>query len=229
MPQNIKLPVNVCRAVVYVNCGQNRNKLEEHLILALGWILFGFLHSLLASNWVKSAFQSLSGKFFHFYRFYYSVFAMISLAALLLYQYSFNSPQLFIVRFWSYFLILPLALVGIIFMGISIRKYFFYLSGIDVFFKRNAASRLDTGGIHQFVRHPLYFGTLSLVWAIFLAFPYANNLIAAIGISSYTLIGTFLEEKKLVAVFGESYREYKRRTPMIIPRGISGKVFTNTN
>jgi protein-S-isoprenylcysteine O-methyltransferase Ste14 len=77
---------------------------------------------------------------------------------------------------------------------------------------------LEQGGLHRYVRHPLYFGTLLFVWALFFVFPYLNNLLACIIITIYTLIGATLEEKKLVKQFGEQYISYKRQVPMLIPR-----------
>ena len=33
----------------------------------------------------------------------------------------------------------------------------------------------------------------------------------------YVVIGTLLEEKKLINEFGESYKQYQKRVPMLIP------------
>ena len=98
------------------------------------------------------------------------------------------------------------------------KKYFFSLSGISVFYKQQAPVVLELGGLNRYVRHPLYFGTLLFIWALFFIFPYLNNLLACCVITFYTVLGARLEEKKLVMQFGEQYISYKQRVPMLIPR-----------
>ena len=108
-------------------------------------------------------------------------------------------------------------------MGNCIRKYFFNLSGVAVFRNRQHRPLLETKGVHRYIRHPLYMGTLLLLWSIFLFFPLLSNLLACGMITLYTLIGIRFEEKKLSREFGESYDIYKRTTPMLIPRDLHVK------
>lgn len=103
-------------------------------------------------------------------------------------------------------------------MGASIRKYFLFLSGIDVFVKVESDPGLQQNGLHRWVRHPLYLGTLLMVWSLFIIFPYLHNLIACLMITFYTLIGIRFEEQKLVREFGTLYKEYSSRVPMLIPK-----------
>ena len=68
---------------------------------------------------------------------------------------------------------------------------------------------------YKYVRHPLYLGGIIGVWAT----PYmtVTHLIFAILITSYFVIGTLFEEKDLIKEFGDTYKKYKRKTPMLIP------------
>ena len=102
-------------------------------------------------------------------------------------------------------------------MFICITKYFMNLSGVDVFMKHNRQQVLERGGLHGYVRHPLYSGTLIFIWALFLVFPLLSNLIAGIVISLYTWIGIRMEENKLLIQYGEDYRSYAAGVPMLIP------------
>ncbi len=36
-------------------------------------------------------------------------------------------------------------------------------------------------------------------------------------LTAYLVIGTFLEERKLVVEFGDQYRQYQREVPMLFP------------
>lgn len=163
--------------------------------------------------------QKHSGGKFKYYRPIYSLFAAITLILLLLYQFSIKSPLLFsseMIRFGvSFILLLP----GIIIMGICIYKYFYELSGIQAFQKERPVIKptLQQKGLHKYVRHPLYFGTILFVWGLFLMFPFLGNLIAAFALTIYVLIGIGMEEKKLLLEYGEEYYQYSRKVPKLIP------------
>jgi len=64
---------------------------------------------------------------------------------------------------------------------------------------------LELGGLHRYIRHPLYLGTLLVVWSLFLFFPSLSNVLACFMITAYTLAGIRLEERKLLQEFGEDY------------------------
>lgn len=75
--------------------------------------------------------------------------------------------------------------------------------------------KLYTGGIYGWVRHPLYFFSLVFIWlAPIMTF---NVLAFNVGVTLYFWIGSIFEERKLVAEFGEAYREHQRRVPRLIP------------
>ncbi len=45
----------------------------------------------------------------------------------------------------------------------------------------------------------------------------AANLITSLTLTGYVLLGTWLEERKLVHVHGEAYRKYQSQVPMFFP------------
>jgi protein-S-isoprenylcysteine O-methyltransferase Ste14 len=45
-----------------------------------------------------------------------------------------------------------------------------------------------------------------------------NGLTVTVLADAYFLFGVFMEERRLVGLFGEQYREYRRRVPLMIPR-----------
>lgn len=194
--------------------------IEQHIILAVLWILFCLFHSTLASVAVKKILFRLLKTRFPYYRFYYSLFAFISFGAVLFYQVSIPSPLLYrpsagIVIIGS----LPL-LSGLIIMTICIRKYFGRMSGLKTLFidERKTGNQLLITGVHRYVRHPLYLGTFLFIWGLFSILPYASLLIANLVINIYTLIGIKFEENKLMEEFGDQYRQYRKDVPKIIPR-----------
>jgi methanethiol S-methyltransferase len=189
-----------------------------YLYLAGLWALFGLTHSLLAAGWWKDWVQRRTGPYSRYYRLLYSLFALLLLAFIIAYELQLPVKWLWRTPLIAVIAGIVLALSGLIIMGICIWKYFSYLSGIDVFFpKKKVFTGLEKGGLHRYVRHPLYFGTLLTVWSFFLLFPDQGYLITCSMITLYTCIGVVWEERKLRKEFGDEYRAYQQEVPMLIP------------
>ena len=186
-----------------------------YIFLTLLWVLFGVMHSVLAAKGWKQWVQRKMGVYARYYRLSYSLLSLLLLIVIVAYHW--QVPAL---RFWHtplplQLLSASLAVGGLIIMGICTRKYFFYLSGAAVLLQREEPeAKLETGGLHRYVRHPLYVGTLLLVWALLPLLPLLSYLISCVMITLYTFIGAMLEERKLVKEFGEDYRHYQREVPM---------------
>ncbi len=187
-----------------------------HVLLTVYWLLFALLHSLMATVTWKDLLQRKTGRYFRYYRLMYSLFNFLVLGFILWYQFSHESIRLFSPHITQYAGV-PLAIAGLYIMGVCIKKYFANLSGVDVFTKDSAPMVLEVGGLHRYMRHPLYAGTLLFMWALFLIFPALANLIACLVNTGYVLIGIKIEEKKLRMEYGEQYVQYARQTPKLIP------------
>jgi protein-S-isoprenylcysteine O-methyltransferase Ste14 len=81
-----------------------------------------------------------------------------------------------------------------------------------------AKDALVTTGIYAHVRHPQYLGFLLLTLGINFLWTTFSTLILwpILALLYYRLAKE--EEKDMEAKFGEEYREYKNRVPMLIPR-----------
>ncbi len=70
-------------------------------------------------------------------------------------------------------------------------------------------------GPYLWVRHPLYFAVLILIWAS--PEVTADRLLFNVLWTGWMVVATILEERDLVADFGDVYRDYQRKVPMLIP------------
>jgi len=70
--------------------------------------------------------------------------------------------------------------------------------------------------VYKYVRHPLMLGFLIAFWAT----PHmtVGHLVFAGLVTGYIVMGTMFEERDLLRHLGPVYREYRSRTPMLVPR-----------
>ena len=160
------------------------------------------------------------GRYHAFNRLVYNLASAVSLAALLLYWRSLPHRVLFD---WPGWWQLPrwigLAAAGTLFLRGS-RVYdnlaFLGLRQIRQWRRRRlpAPGRVSRRGILRQVRHPYYTGAF-----LFLIFCLPITEINAVwrGVFFvYLCVGTLLEEKKLLAEFGDEYARYQREVPMFL-------------
>lgn len=80
------------------------------------------------------------------------------------------------------------------------------------------SSRFIVAGPYRWVRHPLYLCAILMIWSC----PdlTTDRLLFNLLWTAWIVAGTLLEERDLVAEFGDSYRAYQSRVPMLVPHSL---------
>jgi uncharacterized membrane protein len=199
-----------------------------HIILI--FILFVLIHSITVTAWFKDICKNAFGDTFMrvFYRALYNLVALVTVVIAL--YFIWREPDRGI---WSaptalWWLLRGIQLAGFAFGALS----FEHLDGGEFMgFKqiwRYAARRevagniegltqkeLVTGGVYGIVRHPIYLAGI----VIFTANPdiTVNGLMISVLADVYFLFGALIEERRFLRIFGDQYREYRKRVPRLIP------------
>ena len=105
-------------------------------------------------------------------------------------------------------------------VGVILLSFTFYLerSGLrTVFGKPQETPHVITGGAFSVVRHPIYLGAiLGYAGMICLTISLASAALLVVIIAFYRYISRY-EEKLLTQRFGDEYREYMMKVPMLFP------------
>ena len=194
----------------------------KYLVIALLWTAYCTLHSYLISIRFTKLMERLLKQYFAFYRLFYILISIVLLIPLLNYSSTLNDtviftypPALSVARhvimaaslllfFWAFF-----------FDYDSLS--FFGIRQILNFGKTKSEEKpvtLKRRGLLGIMRHPMYLALIVYLWSQTLSI---TEVVINSVLTIYIIIGTKLEERKLILEFGDVYIKYKQEVPMLIP------------
>ena len=201
----------------------------KFLILISLWTTFCVLHSFMITPAFTDFLKKRTGTSYRYYRLFYNLSSILILASVLIYSYSIQEKPFFI---WHGYLLpvrylLLLSSLWIFYAGS--RHYnmrtFLGINQIQEGVNHgliNTSGTIEKRGILGIVRHPFYSGSFLLIWAGNLD---TTRLIINSILSIYLVVGTLLEEQKLLSEFGDIYRDYQKEVSMLFPwKYIRGKI-----
>ncbi|MFZ3058331.1 MAG: isoprenylcysteine carboxylmethyltransferase family protein [Candidatus Methanoperedens sp.] len=181
----------------------------------LYFLIFVIIHSVLAADYIKNKAQRLLGERFRFYRIIYMLISIPAFAPafLIWLEYSGSTPPVYSIPHWAYPLIILARVLALgIFAYASYQTDIFGFTGIK---QRHENPILITNGAYGIVRHPLYAsGMLLLITKMEMT---QLDLIAELLVFIYLIIGAYIEERRLVSIFGDEYTRYRQEVSMFIP------------
>jgi protein-S-isoprenylcysteine O-methyltransferase Ste14 len=194
---------------------------SKYLILALLLILWCVLHSAMISIAVTEYLKKLLGSQYRFYRVFFNFISILTLIPVALFAHSAQTPVIFD---WSGYMRIGQVLI----LGLAV--WFFFLGGRHYDIRQflgikqiregttdtaiTDTGELETSGVLGITRHPWYLATMLLLWARQMD---VSAIIVNVILTAYLIVGTYLEEKKLVREFGEKYRNYQKKVSMLLP------------
>lgn len=185
--------------------------------IVLAWLGYFALHSLLAASGIKAWVGRCWPQFMPGYRVVFNAIATVALLPVLWLVYVSESTWLWQWRGAWAWVADAVTLLAILGFFASARTY-----DMDEFLGlRQLRAHADdvpqtftVSPFHRFVRHPWYCIGLVLIWTRDMNGPL---LISGLAITAYLLVGSKLEERKLIASYGEAYRRYMAAVPGLIP------------
>lgn len=179
--------------------------------------MYGGIHSALASSRIKNRLAQIFPRLSPYYRLAYNLLAVLLLliptglmfldqsAAIIAWRYPFS----WLAHFAA------LAAIGGFLWSLKyydMREFLGFPDadrpgGFEI-----AALRISP--LHRFVRHPWYFFMLVIIWTRDMN---PTQLVSAVIITLYLIVGSHLEENKLIAQFGDRYKNYRCRVGGLIP------------
>ncbi|MCU0496269.1 MAG: DUF1295 domain-containing protein [Anaerolineae bacterium] len=184
--------------------------------------LYALVHSLLAGTNAKALIRKRMGEraYHGFYRLLYNLFAVITLFPINLLFVAFPQVVWTIDAPMLLMIVQGIGVIGVVIslVQIDLGRFLGVRQAIAYFQDEPLPlpdEPLQMGGIYRLVRHPLYLFSLMVIFAVpvmtegYLAF--------AVGVAAYFILGSLIEEGRLVAAYGESYEQYRARVAWLIP------------
>lgn len=192
---------------------------EQIVVVCAAWLSFGMVHSFTASLWLKQRVARRWPERMPLYRLAFNLLATITLI-----------PPLLLIQHWQgdylwrwtgpgWWLANGLALLAIGGFAWSLRYYDgAEFLGLRQWRERETRvedqERFYISPLHRFVRHPWYSLALLLVWTRDMDGVF---LLSSLMISGYFILGSRLEERKLLVYHGARYRRYRELVPALLP------------
>lgn len=192
---------------------------EQLILLATAWFIYFSLHSITASLSVKDWLAKSRPNWMPGYRLGFNFLAIILLTVPL--YLTLKYPGSTVWQWNGYHKVVTTLLTYSSIAGfIWSLKYYDGLEFLGIRQLRSQEKSVEDqehfqlSPFHRYVRHPWYFFALVYIWTQDMSSAW---LLSSTMMTLYFIIGSRLEERKLVVYHGEIYRQYLKKVPGLFP------------
>lgn len=183
--------------------------------LAIYWVCFYTLHSLLAHKGIKCRIQhTVPWLREPRYRLFYNVLATVTLVLLLWLHV--RTPA---ISLWQQGWVLEVAGVLLMVAGglLLLAAFRNYRLAPFLGLVADKDEPLQISGLNRYMRHPIYTAVITLFTGLCILQPLTTHLLAWLITLVYVWLGSRLEERKLIQQYGAVYADYQRRVKRFVP------------
>lgn len=185
-----------------------------YTLLIASWVGYLAWHSILADTRVKAAAERILGRGYRFYRLGYSLISTAGLVGLMFLSGSIPGEYFFEREGVARTASIVMTIAGVMLIQSALRQH--RLASFLGFAPERPG--LHTLGLLSWIRHPIHAGVILVTLSFFLFIPNLPTLVSCGCVLVYLPFGIFLEERKMIAAFGDSYRKYRDEVPALFPR-----------
>ena len=199
----------------------------KYVYITILWAAYCALHSYLISIGFTDFLTRRLKQYYAFFRIFYIVVSIALIIPLINYTTQLDT-QIIIVDGLTLSIVRKVLTVGSLL--IFFWAFFFDYDSLSFFgirqilnFRKTAETHppeLKRNGLLGIMRHPMYFALIIFLWSG--TYRMVDIVVNCI-LTLYVIIGTILEERKLLLEFGDVYKKYQREVPMLIPFMNPGK------
>ncbi len=194
------------------------------LRVVLAWAAFAVFHSVTVSEGYERRVRRVIGDaaFGAYHRLAFTVYSVLAFVLLLLYLRTIPDLPFYRLEGIPRLLFHAVQLGGLAFLlwtpwdlreFLGFRQWERRRKGVAQ--GEEPCGRLFTGKAYGVVRHPLYLGCSVIL--LFHPVQTRNSALSTAIIVLYFYVGTFFEERRLLAKFGDAYRAYQEKVPRFLP------------
>jgi len=215
-----------------------RSVVSEYWPSLLAFAIFGGLHSVCAQDGFKTRLARWTSPFVvdHFWRFPYCALSYLALyhGVAVLHWGWHPAANVWLFAYptwlWDGLVVVHLGSIGVMYTAFAQSDYLEFWGLRQLWHGLRAlraqsrspgplelfgTHRLVVRGIYRWIRHPMLIGGFLFLVT---SGPSKNNVVFTGMYATYMLLGAYIEERRLLRIFGDTYRRYRREVGAFFPR-----------